>query len=80
MARTPSVTGSALHNGWAILVTVAAPEGCPVVLDRRRVELIGAGVPSQPYHHEAPELDLPAAEELVREVKESVLSHSREGG
>ena len=67
-----------MHNGWAVLVTVAADRGAPVVVDRRRVELMGSELPSQPYHHEALDLELQAAEELVREVKESALLHARD--
>ena len=48
----PGVVGVADHNGWAILVSAAAVNGEPTVVDRRRVELIERGVPSQPYHHE----------------------------
>ena len=68
----PVVVGVADHNGWAILVSAAAVNGEPTVVDRRRVELIEKGVPSQPYHHETVGLGDAEAEQLVRTVKRSV--------
>ena len=68
----PAVVGVADHNGWAMLVTVAAIDGHPTVIDRRRVELIEKGLPSQPYHHETTALAETEAEQLVRKVKRSV--------
>ena len=68
----PVVVGVADHNGWAMLVSVAAIDGHPTVIDRRRVELIEKGLPSQPYHHETTALAETEAEQLVRKVKRSV--------
>lgn len=68
----PVVVGVADHSGWAMLVTVAAIDGHPTVIDRRRVELIEKGLPSQPYHHETTALAETEAEQLVRKVKSSV--------
>jgi hypothetical protein len=68
----PVVVGVADHNGWAMLVSVAAIDGHPTVIDRRRVELIEKGLPSQPYHHETTALAATEAEQLVRKVKRSV--------
>jgi len=65
--------GVADHNGWAVCVTVAANRDLPVVVDRRRIELIEPGVPSQPYHHETVGMALPEAEQLVVRVRESVM-------
>jgi hypothetical protein len=70
--QAPVVVGVADHNGWAMLVSVAAVDGEPTVIDRRRVELIKKGVPSQPYHHETTALGKAEAEQLVRRVKRSV--------
>jgi hypothetical protein len=56
------------HWGWAVLVTVG-PEGA--VLDRRRVELVGAGLPKYPYHHDAQQLPLDEAEALIERVARS---------
>ena len=69
-----AAVGVADHNGWAVLVSVAADEGVPIVIDRRRVPLIEKGIPSQPYHHETLALAEDESEHLVREVKRSVAS------
>ena len=66
------VVGVADHNGWAILVSAAAANGAPTVIDRRRVELIERGVPSQPYHHETLALGDGEAEQLLRKVRRSI--------
>ena len=73
----PAMIGISEHNGWAELVTVAIKDAAPVVLDRRRAELIGPGVPRNPYHHEALELPLAEAEKLVERVIQSVVEHTR---
>ena len=65
--------GVADHSGWAVCVTVAVSRGLPVVVDRRRVELIEPGLPSQPYHHETVGMPLAEAEELVARVRQSVM-------
>jgi hypothetical protein len=38
------------HSGWAVLVVVRAPASSPVVLARRRIELVDGPLPRQPYH------------------------------
>lgn len=68
----PVVVGVADHNGWAVLVSVAAVNGSPTVVDRRRVSLIEKGVPSQPYHHETLGLSDTEAEQLLRQVERSI--------
>jgi hypothetical protein len=68
----PVVVGVADHNGWAVLVTAAAVNGRPTVVDRRRVPLIDKGVPSQPYHHETLALPDADAEVLLRDVRRSI--------
>jgi hypothetical protein len=68
----PVVVGVADHSGWAILVSVAAANGEPTVVDRRRVRLIEKGLPSQPYEHETRALRDDEAEQLVRHVKRSI--------
>jgi hypothetical protein len=70
--RPTAVVGVADHNGWAILVSAAAVNGTPTVIDRRRVELIAKGVPSQPYHHETLALRDDESEQLLRRVKRSI--------
>jgi hypothetical protein len=61
------------HSGWAVWVSVAFRKGEPVVIDRRRVELIEPGLPSRPYEHETLDLDAQQAEALAQEVRESAL-------
>ena len=74
LSGAPSaVVGVADHNGWAVCVTVAVSAGGPVVVDRRRLELIAPGVPSQPYHHETVGMPPPEAEQLVVRVRDSVM-------
>jgi hypothetical protein len=68
----PVVVGVADHNGWAVLVTAAAVNGSPTVVDRRRVSLIESGVPSQPYHHETLGLGDADSEQLLRKVRRSI--------
>jgi hypothetical protein len=68
----PIVVGVADHNGWAILVSAAAVNGEPTVVDRRRVILVEKGVPSQPYHHETLALSDAEAEQLLRKVRRSI--------
>jgi hypothetical protein len=70
--EAPAVVGVADHGGWAMLVTVAAIDGEPTVIDRRRVETIDKGRPTQPYHHDTVGLSETEAEALVRKVKRSV--------
>src|SRR6186713_1896454 len=68
--RAPGATvGVADHWGWAVLVTVA-PDGRFV--DRRRVELVEAGLPPYPHHHEGQSLPVDEAVELVERVTRSV--------
>jgi len=68
----PVVVGVADHGGWAILVSAAAVNGQPAVIDRRRVATIEEGVPSQPYHHDTLSMRNDKAEALLRTVKRSV--------
>jgi len=71
--------GIAHHYGWAVAVT-ATPDH--EVVDRRRIELIGPGLPAAPVHHEGgahpmhatgPVLDDGALAALVEEVRDSVV-------
>jgi hypothetical protein len=72
-----AVLGVDDHRGWANFVCLAQRDGGPVVLVRRRVELVSPGVPSQPHHHEGGELGLVEMEPLVRRVEQSVAEHAR---
>ena len=78
MSVIQTVVGATDHYGRAELVTLAARSASPVFLDRRRVELIDKDLPGAPYHHEAPELEIGAAIDLVSRVRRSVAEHASE--
>ncbi len=88
MKQTAAI-GVAEHGNAAVLVTVA-PDG--KLLDRRRIELTDAELPTHPHHHEgswavgryrsspwAREISLAEAVELVARVRESAARRAREG-
>ena len=77
MRAADIVIGASDHYARAELVTLALEDGAPVFLDRRCVRLIDKGLPSAPYHHEALEMDLEAATDLVNRVRRSVAEHAR---
>jgi hypothetical protein len=60
--------GFSAHTGWAVAVAVALDGGTPVVLERRRVELVDASVPWQVYHT-ASARGLDEAAALVRQAE-----------
>jgi hypothetical protein len=72
MTAAPCVIGAADHAGWAHFVCVAAPQGVPAVIDRRRVTSIDAGLPAMPYHHESLVMPAAAADALIARVRRSV--------
>jgi len=73
-----TVIGISDHYGRAELVTIAAANGgAPAILDRRQARLIAASLPGAPYHHQALEIPLADAEELIARVKASVAEHCR---
>jgi len=76
MSVAEAVIGASDHYARAELVTLAVEDAAPVFLDRRRVELIDKDLPSAPYHHEALELDIGAAIDLVNRVRRSVAEHA----
>lgn len=76
MSVAEAVIGASDHYARAELVTLAAEDAAPVFLDRRRVKLIDKDLPSAPYHHEALELDIGAAIDLVNRVRRSVAEHA----
>src|SRR5882724_6112161 len=65
----PAALGFRSHSGWTAMVAVGGPVSSPVILDRRRVELIEAKIPRQPYH---------ASEELALSKAEKIIAHSLE--
>jgi hypothetical protein len=69
-----AVIGAWDHTGWAVLVTVA---GDGTLLDRRRVELVDADLPSMPHHGAGQRLPLPQAVDLVERVRASAERHAR---
>ena len=68
----PVVVGVAEHSGWAILVSAAAVNGAPAVVDRRRVPLIEKGLPNLPYEHDTRALADDEAQQLLQTVKQSI--------
>ena len=76
MSVAEAVIGASDHYARAELVALAAEGAVPVFLDRRRVELIDKDLPIAPYHHEALELDIGAANDLVNRVRRSVAEHA----
>lgn len=60
--------GVAHHLGWAVAVTASDDHE---VVDRRRIELVEAGVATAPIHHEGKALDDDAAAALVAQVRAS---------
>jgi hypothetical protein len=68
----PSVISVVEHAGWAHVVCVAAPGNVPAVVERRRVTLIDAGLPTQPYHHESLAMPEAEANALIARVRRSI--------
>lgn len=60
--------GIAHHLGWAVAVSASVDHE---VVDRRRIELIEAGVPIAPIEHESKGLNDEGTEALVVQVRES---------
>ena len=73
MSKTAGIIGVSDHGGWAVLVTVAR-DG--TLLDRRRVELVGEGLPKLPHHHDAQGLPPDEAVALVERVRVSAERHA----
>src|SRR5258708_20094421 len=73
MLKNGGISGVSDHGGWAVLVTVAR-DG--TLLDRRRVELVGEGLPKLPHHREGQRLPVDEAVELVERVRVSAERHA----
>src|SRR5580658_633813 len=73
MSMNGGIIGISDHGGWAVLVTVAR-DG--TLLDRRRVELVGEGLPKLPHHSEGQGLPLDEAVRLVERVRVSAERHA----
>jgi hypothetical protein len=64
--------GFRCHSGWAVLVVASGAPSAPVVLDRRRVELLDESLPRMPYHAVAEfGYPLPVIDEVVRSAHEA---------
>jgi hypothetical protein len=72
MKRAPCVISVADHAGWAHVISVAAPGDVPAVVERRRVTLIDAGLPTLPYHHESLGMREDEANALIARVRRSI--------
>ena len=73
LATEGGIIGVSDHGGWVVLVT-AARDG--TLLDRRRVELVGEGLPKLPHHHDAQGLPVDQAVALVERVRVSAQEHA----
>lgn len=78
MTGTPLVAGISDHSGSAWLMSLVLVDGLPELVDRRREITLDEGLPRQPHHHEAVEIDLAEAETLVASVKASALARTRD--
>jgi len=72
-----SVLGIADHYGSSEFVTIGIAEGSFKLLGRESVQLIDPKLPTAPYHHEALQMPLEAAEELIAKVRASVAARCR---
>ena len=73
--RGVSALGFRVHSGWATVVVVALERGAPVVVDRRRMDLIEAKLrgAQQPYHA-AKDMKLADAEAFLKRCGEATLT------
>jgi hypothetical protein len=76
MRPAPCVVAVAEHAGWAHVVCVAMAGGVPAVVERRRVTLIDAGLPTLPYHHDSIGMPEGEANALIARVRRSVEARS----
>jgi hypothetical protein len=72
----PCVVSVAEHAGWAHLVSVATSGAVPMVIDRRRVTLIDAGLPTMPYHHDSIDMAEAEANALIAAVRSSIATNA----
>jgi hypothetical protein len=63
------VTGVVTRSGWAVAISLSGLATAPRFEARREIDLVPASLPTQPYHAAAG-LELPAAEELIRQVEQ----------
>jgi hypothetical protein len=72
MRPVPCVVSATEHAGWAHVLCVAAPASVPAVIERRRVTLIDAGLPTLPYHHDSIGMPEDEANALIARVRQSI--------
>lgn len=78
MKPAPCVVSAAEHTGWAHLLCVAAHGEVPAVIERRRVRLVDAGLPTQPYEHDTRAMREDDANALIARVRRSASAHALE--
>ena len=78
MGQAPCVVSVAEHAGWGHIVCVGAQGAVPTVVDRRRVALIDAALPTQPYHHESMGMTEDEANALIVRVRQSIAARASE--
>jgi hypothetical protein len=76
MRGTPCVVSAAEHTGWAYMICVAAAGGVPAVVERRRVALIDAGLPTLPYEHDTVAMREDEANALIARVRRSIAART----
>ena len=73
MAAARAAAGISDHCGWAVVVCVAGDD----VIDRRRIELVDAGLPWLPHHSEGQRLPIDEAVALVERVRASASDYAK---
>ncbi|HEV2365125.1 MAG TPA: hypothetical protein VGS12_13115 [Caulobacteraceae bacterium] len=73
--ETPAVIGLRAHTGWAAAVAVAGEREAPRVVERRRIELAGAGLNRFVFHHAA-ELSAADAERWIERARLAAERHA----
>jgi hypothetical protein len=76
MKDAPCVLSVSEHAGWAYVIGVAARDGVPAVIARRRLTIIEPGLPTLPYHHEATAMADADADALIARVRRSIATHT----
>jgi hypothetical protein len=75
--RTPCVLGVSEHTGWAHVVCVAVLRGSrPAVIERRRITLIEAGLPTMPFEHESRAMTEDAANAMIAQLRRSIAART----
>jgi hypothetical protein len=72
MEMPQAALGMTPRTSWAMLVAVCGPPESPRLLERRRIEFVGADLPAQVYHAAAG-LDLDQATALIERWAQAAL-------